>query len=102
MIANPTPVDLTLADVTATGMDPFTDFIQFLSATTAGTVISATYIDSVADAAYGSGDGALIGWWDYNDVGGTSLDTTVLPASVAVLGNFTSTGVQVSFPDPIQ
>jgi len=102
MIANLTPVDLTLADVTATGMDPFLDFIQFLSPTTAGTVVSATYIDAVADAAYGAGDGALIGWWDYNDVGGTSLDTTAFPAGASVLGNFTSTGVQVIFPNPVQ
>ena len=101
MIANLTPIDLTLGDITVSGMDAYNDFIQFLSPTTAGTVLQATYIDAVWDAANGDGDGALIGWWDYNDIGGTSLNATELPAGTAVLGNFSSSGVMITFPDPV-
>lgn len=101
MVANLTPVELTLGDITASGMDPFADFIQFLSPATAGTVLYATYIDASVDEAY-EGGGELIGWWDPNGLGETSLNDTVLAAGAAVLGNFTSTGVQITFPNPIQ
>lgn len=102
LIANPTPVDLVLGDITASGMDPFSDFIQFLSPTTANTVLSATYIDVAFDAENGDGDGALVGWWDFSDPGGTSLDDTELPAGAAFLGNFSSSAVVINFPAPIQ
>jgi len=101
MIVNHTPVDLTLGDVSAIGMDPSTDIIQLLSLDNAKTVLSATYIDAATDADLGEGDGALIGWWDPNDLGGTRLDDTPFPAGTAFLANFTSTSVKIVFPDPM-
>ena len=100
MVSNLTPVDLTLGDISATGFDPFSDFIQFLSVDTAGTVVSATYID-LATSMSEAGDDSLVGWWDPSDLGGTSLDNHAFPAGAAFLGNFTSPNVAIVFPDPI-
>jgi hypothetical protein len=101
MIANHTPVDLTLGDVSAIGMNPYNDFIQLLSESNAKTILSATYIDAAADAELGEGDGALIGWWDANAPGEVSLDDTPFPAGTAFLANFSSLSVRIVFPDPM-
>jgi hypothetical protein len=98
MITNLTPVDLTLGDITASGMEAGTDFIQFLNPTTAFTEISATYID--AETAEALGDATLQGWWDLGIE--NRLDSQALPAGASVLGNFTSSSVIVTFPSPIQ
>jgi hypothetical protein len=94
-VANFLPVDLTLGDLTAAGMDPLGDFIQFLSPTTAGTVISATYVDLAA----ADGDADLVGWYDLDLE--NRLDATPLPAGTGFLGSFLSTGVSITFPDPL-
>lgn len=98
MIANFTPVDLTLGDLTVSGMDPTQDNIQFLDPATALPTVTATYIDSAMSIAL-VGDESLVGWWNL-DID-TSLNDTALPAGSAVLGNFASSGVVISFPDPV-
>jgi aryl carrier-like protein len=98
MIANLTPVDLTLGDITASGMEAGTDFIQFLSPTTAFTEVSATYIDAATAAALE--DPTLQGWWDLGIE--NRLDSQVLLAGASVLGNFTSSNVIITFPNPVE
>jgi hypothetical protein len=94
-VANFTPVDLTLGDLSATGVDPLNDFVQFLSPSTAFTALSATYVD--LDAA--GGDPELVGW--YNLDLDTSLNNTPLPAGAAFLGSFVSPSVTITFPNPV-
>ncbi len=104
MIANFTPVDLTLGDLTVSGMNPDTDFIQFLSTTDANAEIYATYVDSATSQSYDETDN-WVGWWDVGNglgVGDSSLDSQTFPAGTAVLGNFTSTGVQIMFPAAVE
>jgi hypothetical protein len=98
MIANFTPVDLTLGDIIVTGMEAGTDIIQFLDTTTAVTELTATYIDPATSIAI-AGDESLVGWWNL-DID-TSLNNTPFPAGSAVLGNFTSPSVSFTFPSPI-
>jgi hypothetical protein len=100
LVANLTPVDLTLGDLTASGMDPFSDFIQFLNVANAETELMATYVDSATSQGW-DGTDDWVGWWDVNDIGVTSLDAQPLPAGSAVLGSFASAGVQITFPSPI-
>ena len=100
MVANFTPVNLTLGDLSATGIDPFSDFIQFLSTSTANTTTSATYID-LATSIANAGDASLVGWWDTSDIGGTSLNSYAFPAGSAFLGNFSSPSVHIVFPSPV-
>jgi hypothetical protein len=97
-VANFTPIDLTLGDITATGMDPFNDNIQFLSVTTASAEVTATYIDEATSIAF-MGDTSMVGWWDLSFA--TSLNAQPFPAGSAFLCNFTSTGVMITFPDPV-
>jgi hypothetical protein len=94
-VSNFTPIDLTLGDLTVEGMDPSTDFIQFLSDSTANTILSATYVDSIA----AGGDPDLVGWWNL-DID-TPLNDTPLPAGASFLGSFVSTGIKITFPDPL-
>lgn len=96
MIANFTPVDLTLGDLTATGMDPSMDSIQFLSVADANTEVQATYIDAATAIAYG--DAGLQGWWDAALE--NRLDDQTFPAGASVLGSFAN-NVTITFPDPI-
>ncbi len=95
-IANFTPVDLTLGDLSATGMVPQADIIQFLSTASAGTYLTATYVD--LDAA--GGDAELVGWYDFDLE--NMLNDQALPAGAAVLGNFSSSAVMITFPNPVQ
>lgn len=90
----------TLADITADGMDPSTDTIQFLDPDDASVMLAATYVDAATAALYGMPE--LQGWWDPNDLGGTSLDSTALPAGTAVLCSLGSGNpVTVVFPNPM-
>ena len=92
MFGNYLPKALTLADITASGMDITADFIQILDPDTLDSNIEAVYLD---EATYGE----YAGWWDYNDVGGTSLDETPVPAGQGFLGAFTSGNeISVTFP----
>lgn len=92
-ICNPSPVNLTLGDITVTGMDMTADFFQFLSTDDAS---------SVADVVYVSDIPAIKGWWDFNDIGGTPVDDLPVNAGGALLGAFGSGNeVVVTFPDPL-
>ncbi len=97
-IANCVPRDLTLGDLTATGMVPGDDIIQFLSTTDLSLIEAATYIDEAASIAI-IGDNSLVGWW--NAGVDTQLDDMVLTSGASFLGNFVSTGVQITFPSAI-
>lgn len=83
-VCNPQPVDLTLANVTAEGMDVSSDGFQFLDPFTTDTFLTATYAN---EADYGAG---WKGWWDQDDLGGTRVDDTELPAGQGLLGLLTS------------
>lgn len=93
MFGNYLPKDLTLADITASGMDGTADSIQLLDPDTLDSDIEAVYLDKET---YGD---ALAGWWDFNDVGGTPLDDTPIPAGQGFLGAFTS-GAEITFTFP--
>ena len=93
MFGNFQPIDLTLADITATGMDITSDFIQFLDADTLETTVSAVYLD---EETYGS---EYAGWWDINDLGGTPLNDTPVPAGQGFLAAFPSGNeITITFP----
>ena len=96
-ICNPLPVNLTLGQITALGMDDTgADYIQFLEDQNASTVISAVYVDP---SAYGEDYG---GWWDFNDMFVTPLNDTPVNAGAAFLGLFKSGNViTFQFPDPL-
>ena len=95
-ICNPTPVALTLGQVTAVGMDPYNDFFQYLSPSDASPITYAVYLDKDT---YGED---LEGWWDYFDVGGTPLNEEPLAAGGALLGAVGSGNeIVVTFPDPL-
>lgn len=96
MVANLTPVDLTLGQLTATGMDPSQDFIQFINTDTAVADVFATYIDEAT--AIGLGDVGLQGWWDLGIE--NSMNDQALPAGSAFLGFFVN-NVQLTFPDVV-
>ena len=83
-VCNPQPTDLTLEDVTAEGMDVSSDGFQFLDPFTTDTLLTATYAN---EADYGAG---WKGWWDQDDLGGTRIDDTDLPAGQGLLGLLTS------------
>lgn len=83
-VCNPQPANLTLANVTAEGMDVSADGFQFLDPFTTETVLTATYAN---EADYGSG---WKGWWDYDDLGGTRIDDTDLPSGQGLLGMIAS------------
>ena len=92
-ICNPHPVDYTLGEVVAEGMDTSGDCFQFLDPFTTDTYLSVTYAN---EADYGS---SWAGWWDADDVGGTRVDDTELPAGQGLLGLLTSGNeVTVTFP----
>ena len=92
MFGNYLPKDLTLADITATGMDITSDFIQILDPDTLDSDVEAVYLDKDT---YGD----FAGWWDFNDVGGTLLDDTPVPAGQGFLGAFPSGNeITVTFP----
>lgn len=77
----------TLNDFTVKGMDCTGDCIQFLDPDTTETYLSATYAD--ADN-YSAG---WVGWWDYDDLGGTRLDgdeADTFASCTAFLGLYTS------------
>lgn len=95
MIANCTPVDLVLGDLTATGIDPTSDNIQFLSKDTAETILTATYVDAAHAIAYSM----TPGWWNLDL--DTSLDSQPLPMGASFLGNLGSPNVTITFPNPI-
>ena len=96
-ICNPLPVNLTLGQIKAFGMnDSGADFIQFLEDQNASTYLSAVYVDP---SAYGEEFG---GWWDFNDMFVTSVNDTPVNAGAAFLGLFTSGNViTFQFPDPL-
>ncbi|MBP5320109.1 MAG: hypothetical protein J6334_03905 [Kiritimatiellae bacterium] len=96
-ICNPIPVDLTLGQIKAIDFEPGLDSIQFLDVDSATTYIQATYIS--AEFAAEEGDADLEGWWDLNDIGGTSLNDTPVPAGQAFLGAIES-GNAVKFVFP--
>ena len=91
MVANALPVNLVLGDITAEGMDPYSDTIQFLFPTDATSDVTATYLD----ASYGG----LKGWWDPGI--STRLDNEPFPAGTAFLGNFNSSTIKMTFPNPL-
>jgi len=95
MIANPTPVDLVLSNITCSGMDPTSDNIQFLSPTDANVVLTATYVDAAHAITYSMTEG----WWNLDL--DTSLNSTPLPAGAAFLGSISSPHVSITFPNPM-
>ncbi len=97
MVSNFTPVDLTLASVTGVGMVPGDDVIQFLNPVTAETEVTATYVDAATAASWELPE--MEGWWDFSME--NSLNDQPLPAGAAFLGNFASTGVMMTFPNPV-
>jgi hypothetical protein len=94
MIANPVPVDLTLGEITAEGMDPLSDTIQVLNPVDASVSATYTYVSPSIDP-------VLAGWWDPTDIGGVSKDSVVFQAGSAVLGNFSGVPVTMVFPNPM-
>ena len=93
MFGNYLPKDLTLADITASGMDGTSDFIQILDPDTLESVTEAVYLD--ADT-YGD---ELAGWWDFNAPGEVSLADTVVPAGQGFLAAFPSGNeIAITFP----
>ena len=93
-ICNPTPCNLTLGDIKAEGMDMTADFFQFLSVDDASSEYQMVYVGDELPA--------FKGWWDFNDLGGTSYDDLPLPAGGAMLGVLESGNeVVVTFPDPL-
>jgi len=87
-----------LGDVTASGMDPTLDLIQFLDTSTANAGVKATYIDLATSIAY-AGNASLVGWWNLDL--DTSLNSTSFPAGSAFLGNFSSPSVTITFPSAV-
>ena len=83
-VCNPQPTDLTLANVTAEGMDVSADGFQFLDPFTTETVLTATYAN---EADYGAG---WKGWWDQDDLGAIRIDEEALPSGQGLLGLLTS------------
>ena len=95
-VANTVPADLTLGDITADGMDPLSDLIQFLDPTTLAATLLATYVDAATAAEWSM----EVGW--YNLDLDTSLDDTSLPAGTAFLGTIGSGNpVTIVFPNPV-
>ena len=83
-VCNPQPKDITLANVTAEGMDVSADGFQFLDPFTTETILTATYANEVD---YGAG---WKGWWDYDDLGGTRSDDVDLMSGQGLLGMIAS------------
>lgn len=83
----------TLNDFTVNEMDCSADCIQFLDPDSTEPYLYATYADANN---YASG---WVGWWDYDDLGGSRLDgedADEFPACTAFLGLFSS-GEEVCF-----
>ena len=83
----------TLNDFTVNGMDCTGDCIQFLDPDTTDPYLYATYADADNYAA------GWVGWWDYDDLGGTRLDgedADEFPAGTAFLALYSS-GNEISF-----
>lgn len=101
MIANFTPVDLVLSNLTVSGMNPQEDIIQFLNPADANTMLYATYIDA-ATAVGVLGDPTWQGWWDPTSSFAVRLDSQPFPKGTAFLGNLASPNVMITFPNPVQ
>lgn len=86
-----------LGDVTLNGAVPGDDVIQFLNPATAETEVTATYVDAATAASWELPE--MEGWWDFSME--NSLNDQPLPAGAAFLGNFASTGVMMTFPNPV-
>ncbi len=100
LVANPVPANLTLGDITANGMDPDTDIIQFLDPHNLTVTTSATYCDAALAASYGHPEWQ--GWVAPGGVGGPSMNTTALPSGAAILCNIGSGNpVTMVFPSPM-
>ena len=93
-IANYLPVNLYMHEVLVEGMDPETDVIQFLDASTAKTTIRATYIDPSLIDDYG-----VVGWVNLDT--GLEMDDDTFFAGAAFLGYFPSKTVKFTFPNPL-
>ena len=100
MLSNPLPQAITLGQIEAIGMDPFSDTVQVLSLTDASTVSQYTYID-LATATDVYEEPTLVGWWDVTLIGseGGRADDVVIPAGMGMLCNVSSAGVSFIFPD---
>ena len=92
MFGNYIPATLTLGSITSSGMDITADLVQILDPDTLDAVVEAVYLDKETYGEYA-------GWWDFNDVGGTLLDDTEVPAGQGFLGAFTS-GNEITFTFP--
>lgn len=99
LVANPVPADLTLGDITADGMDPDSDFIQFLDPADLSLTTAATYCDAALAAALGHPEWQ--GWVAPSDVGGASMNATALPTGSAFLCNLSGSPVTMVFPSPM-
>ena len=87
-----------LGEITADGMDPDQDFIQFLDPADANVALFATYMD--AATATGLGHPEWQGWWDTGIE--NRLDSTALPAGTAFLCNLPSGNpITIGFPNPV-
>lgn len=83
----------TLNDFTVNGMDCSADCVQFLDSDTTEPYLYATYADADTYAA------GWVGWWDYDDLGGTRLDgedADEFPSGTAFLAIYTS-GNEINF-----
>ena len=99
LVANFLPTDILLGDVSAEGMDPGEDFVQFINPSNAKVSLAATYIPK-SDPVFG-------GWWDKDALDNMDydsenrLDGKLLPAGTVVLTYFASSPISIIFPDPL-
>ena len=104
MLSNFLPVDITLGDIEAIGMDSASDIVQLLNLTDASATKLYTYVDVAT--AIEAGDKGYAGWWDAEllaegDLVNGRADNVVIPAGAGLLCNITSPNVSFVFPDVV-
>ena len=87
-IANPVPADLKLGDITATGMDVYSDAIQVLDPNDLSVILMASFQTGHGWVAFGDEDGAL-------------LDDTDVPAGAGLLCSLSGADIEITFPNPM-
>ena len=92
MVPNILPRSVSLGEIVATGFVVGSDILQELEPDEADMLAGYTYLD-LANA---GGNPAYVGWWDY-EITEMKNDVVFLPGE-AMLGNFGSTNVTLTFP----
>ena len=92
MVPNLLPRTVLLGEIVAEGFDPYGDLLQTLEPEEADMDEGFIYIDEIN----AGGNTALIGWWDYMMT--AKADEVEFPAGSAMLGNFGSLSVALTFP----